>query len=285
MSEPSGIYWLASYPKSGNTWFRLIVTQLLMGPDSPVDLNTIQSGMIASSREWMDVSLGFESALLTHDEIDCLRPEAYRWLHRQLKRVDYHKIHDAYTYLPNGDPLIPPDGCLGALYLVRNPLDVAISFANHQGCSIDNAIEMMNNPEMAFCKRTNTQYPQVRQKLLSWSDHVKSWRQAPNIPVQFIRYEDMLSDSLATFSKAMQFLKIETPPEAIKKAIDATHISKLQTLESETGFNEKPPKLERFFRKGISGDWKTTLTPQQIQRIINDHGEVMQTLGYLDSRG
>ncbi|MDX2346773.1 MAG: sulfotransferase domain-containing protein, partial [Legionella sp.] len=167
MPETAGIYWLASYPKSGNTWFRIFLAHLLNTSDEALDLNHIQTGAIASARNWLDEALGFDSAHLSHDELDNLRPMIYAWHAQEASKPTYHKIHDAYTYFPDGRALVPPDACIGALYFIRNPLDIAVSLANHLSCSIDKAIEVMNLSDYAFCSSHKKQHDQVRQYLLS----------------------------------------------------------------------------------------------------------------------
>ena len=279
MTTEPGLFWLASYPKSGNTWFRLVLARL-KNPSAPLDLNNIHTGAIASARGFVDETLGFDSALLTHDEIDCLRPAVYAWQGKE--HTGYHKIHDAYTMTDSNSPMIPSEGCLGALYFVRNPLDVAISFANHSNCSIDDAITHLGNPNFAFCNNPRKQAPQLRQRLLSWSLHVQSWTTNVPVPLMVIRYEDLLNTPLPTFTKAFQFLRIDTSQAAIEAAIEETHINKLQDLEKQSGFQERPLNVKQFFRKGIVGDWKNTLTNAQMTRIIGDHEDVMARFGYLE---
>jgi hypothetical protein len=281
MSERKGIYWLASYPKSGNTWFRLFLSRLLDNTNNPLDLNKINTGTIASARQFIDQALGFDSSDLDHDEIDQLRPAIYTWHADQSPGVRYNKIHDAYTFLPDGTPMIPDRGSLGALYFIRNPLDVAISYANHLNCSIDQAIAHLRDPSHAFCKQRSRQNNQLRQHLLSWSDHVRSWTQTASIPCLVIRYEDMKANPAVTFHQAVQFLQLESSAERIAQAIAETSIERLQQLEKISGFSEKPAKSKLFFRKGIAGDWKNTLTQQQINQIIQDHDDTMRTFGYL----
>lgn len=280
-----GIYWLASYPKSGNTWFRIVLANLLNKTEKPVDLNHINTGMIASCRSWMVDALGYDIEDLSHDERDTLRPAVYRWYAEQTNAPGYHKIHDAYTFLNNKEPLFPAEGCLGTLYFIRNPLDVAISFANHSSCTIDEAIEMMGNPTFAFCKNQKRHVNQMRQHLLSWSMHVNSWLNAKNMNVLIIRYEDMKMSPMETFEKALRFLQINPTEIELKTALDNAHIDKLQQQEADHGFCEKPLNTAKFFRKGIVGDWETTLTKAQIAQIIADHGAVMEAFGYLDARG
>ena len=277
-----GIYWLSSYPKSVNTWFRIFLANLFNTDGTSIDLNQINTGAIASARGWIDQVLGFDSANLSYDELDQLRSAVYKWHATHATSIGYHKIHDAYTYLDNKTPLIPNEGCLGALYFIRNPLDVAISFANHSQCTIDEAIATMGNKTYAFCKGKFKQHNQLRQWLLSWSLHVQSWVNTKGINILVLRYEDMKLKPMETFTKAAQFLQLDASEENITKALDNAHIDKLQALEEQFGFNEKPAKVGRFFRKGIVGDWKNTLSTTQIAQIIHDHGDTMRAYGYLD---
>ncbi len=281
MSDKSGIYWLASYPKSGNTWFRVFLAHMLEVSGEPLQLDAIRTGEIASARGWVDDALGFDSAALSHDELDALRPAVYTWHATHGNGVQYHKIHDAYTYLPDGRALIPPAGSLGALYFIRNPLDVTISLANHLNCSIDKAIHLMQKPDFSFCGGCKKQQDQLRQKLLSWSMHVSSWQSAKGIPCLVLRYEDMKASPLETFSKAVNFLKLETKPGQIERALEYSDIARLQRLEKESGFKEKPPKARSFFRKGVVGDWKNTLTSEQVNQVIDAHRDVMEAYNYL----
>lgn len=284
MPNTQGIVWLSSYPKSGNTWFRIVLSYLLNRSSNLSYINNIDEILgspIAASRIWMNQCLGFDSTFLTDDEVDQLRPEVYRWYAHQLQQTTYIKIHDAYTQLPDNRPLIPNEGCLGAVYFIRNPLDVAISLAHHAKCPIDWSIHMMGNKDFCIPFAANKE-KQVRQQLLSWSQHVQSWVSIPSINVLVLRYEDMLAQPFATFSKAMNFLNLNVDDQHLEQAIMETSFNKLQQFEQRFGFKEKPNIEGQFFRKGIVGDWKNTLSDDQVQRIINDHQEMMHAYGYLD---
>lgn len=284
MNNRRGIYWLSSYPKSGNTWFRIFLGNLLhvMQHDAgPIDINHVNDMIndhIATDRTWVNDACGFNTSWLTDDELDELMPTLYKWYSRQRYDVSYHKIHRAYTYIKNEQPLIPTEGCLGTVYFIRNPLDIAISMANHFFCSIDDAILMMNDPNYALYH-----YP-LRQLLHSWSRHVKSWEAAESMNILFLRYEDMLRQPLETFTEATRFLQLDATSTQIEAAISYSSFEKLQQFENEVGFIDKPPRLKHFFRKGIADDWRSTLSNNQIQRIIDDHGDVMQTWGYINNQ-
>jgi aryl sulfotransferase len=281
MQNKHGIFWLASYPKSGNTWLRIVLYSVLNPSINTVNINKLATGAIASSRIFIDQILGFDSADLSNDEIDQLRPLIYQQHGQTSNTIQYHKIHDAYTLLDNGQPLIPTVGCLGAVYLIRNPLDVVGSFAHHSNNSIDQTIQIMQNKKYSMCKNNRAALTQIRHKLLSWSDHVNSWTNVKDFPVLIIRYEDLLQNPVEKFTQIVKFLQIECSESQIQNAIINANIKNLQQQEQEFGFGEKPPKAKSFFRKGVAGDWQNTLTTQQIAEIIDQHGEIMQQYGYL----
>lgn len=280
MNASKGIVWLSSYPKSGNTWFRIFLANLInLKKNHTIGLNEVDyliNDHITTNRTWVNEVCGFNTAWLTDDELDVLLPTLYIWYNEQQTETTYHKIHRAYSYTDDHQPLIPLNKCLGAIYFIRNPLDISISLANHFDCSVDDAIQMMGDGSFALYH-----YP-LRQLLFSWSMHVESWLSSRADNLLLLRYEDMLMKPLETFSKAAYFLKIEATKTVISQAISYSSFDTLKAFENTIGFSDKPPKLNHFFRKGIAGDWKTTLTENQIQRIITDHGETMKKFGYLN---
>lgn len=296
-----GIYWLASYPKSGNTWTRGFIKAMRVyqackeaksgqddiniGNEDLVDINALSPEAIASLPEWVAQILGFDLSDLTKNEIDLLRPDAYRWYNKQLQTLGYHKTHDAYTYLPDGSALMPLNAMAGALCIIRNPLDIAISLANHTHCSIDQSIQLINYPENAFCFNEDRMPNQLRQWLLTWSDHVSSWTRVDNMNRLVVRYEDMKQDPLVTFTKIAKFLQLPSDKKTILTILDHIKIERFQAQEAKTDFIEKASNAKNFFRKGIVGDWQETLTESQIKRIIDAHHRVMHQFGYLDDAG
>lgn len=279
-----GIYWLASYPKSGNTWFRAVLANYLSESDQPVGINDLNTGTIASSRVWADEILGIDTADLTQDEANRLRPDVYRWT--AIERSDlirYHKIHDAYSRRPDGAPLVDSYASLGAIYILRNPLDIVPSLANHDGIDLDLAIDYMADP-LHCLARSKTKLPrQLLQRLGTWSQHVESWVDTLDIKIKILRYEDMQSDPIFAFGSAFDFLGLSIHSEKLKRAIIACRFENLAIQEETYGFIDRPVKNKKFFRKGKVGDWLESLTASQIDRIIQDHHKVMRRFGYLDA--
>ena len=282
MTSKQGIVWLASYPKSGNTWFRIFLTYLLHDAQHEINLNkqTI-IGIGSSARFVMNKALGFNSTLLSEDELSVLRPAIYSWYGAQ-PGLHYMKIHDAYYNPKNQQPMISKHSLYGIIYLVRNPLDVVISLAYHMNCSLDEAIQMMNNPFLALKGSATKLLSQVRQICSSWSLHVNSWLNNKELKPCLLRYEDMHADPFSHFSKALDYLHLEFSEEQITNAVRYSSFAQLQRQEQQQGFRESVSPAQDFFRKGIVGDWQNTLSDKQVAQIITHHGPMMRHLGYLD---
>lgn len=278
--------WLASYPKSGNTWFRVFLTNLLRNDDRPADINRLESTVIASARPWLDDELGYDSSNLTADEADCLRAELYAHRAKGADAPLFCKIHDAYVNLPDGSPLIPLEATDRALYLIRNPLDVCVSLAHHGGHDryADIAAVMADSGHVLAAAQESYQR-QLRQRLLSWSEHVRSWTQSAPFPVHVMRYEDMCACPEMAFSAAASFIGLPHDLRCVEKALRFSRFEELKRQEEANGFRERLPKSACFFRAGRVGSWIDALSPAVVRRLIGDHMDVMREFGYVDGRG
>ncbi|HEX8632347.1 MAG TPA: hypothetical protein VF755_29665, partial [Catenuloplanes sp.] len=180
---PAGPFtvWLASYPKSGNTWARAVMRSLCEPPRGsrpggpPVDINALEGGPIASCRYALDARLGFASSDLLPDEIDALRPACDAALDRELTGVWFRKVHDGLFTGPGATPIVPPAATRAVAYLVRDPRDVAVSFAHFSARPPSWAVEQMANPDATLVGQAHRLHGQVRQRLGTWSDHVAGW--------------------------------------------------------------------------------------------------------------
>jgi aryl sulfotransferase len=274
----AGIWWLASYPKSGNTWLRAFIVSLISG--EPVDINKLAfPGGLASQRSAFDEALGLAAADLTLEQQTNLRPRAYEIWAAEAERPLYCKAHDCYHATPSGEPLFPTKLTRGAVYVVRDPRAVAVSLAHHTGQTIDAAIARMADENATFSNSSNRLAEQLQQRLQSWSNHVKSWLKAP-FPLHVVRYEDVHVDPTASFGAVARFLGLPHDPERIAAAVAATDFSRLQAQERAFGFVERPPKAAAFFREGRVNGWQQTLTTEQAAHIEHAHGPMMLRLGY-----
>ncbi|MBO9711654.1 sulfotransferase domain-containing protein [Sphingomonas sp.] len=292
--------WLASYPKSGNTWFRMLVANLFATEGKAVDINNLpERGGIASARGPFDHLTLIDSGLLTHDEIDCLRPRVYEELAGGAQDDEYDrfgeappirfvKVHDAYTMTPRGEPLLAGTrGADRAIVIVRDPRDVAPSQANHNGCTVDEAISLLNDDDAAQCAKPGRQHTQLRQKLCGWSGHVASWLDQQDIPVHLVRYEHLLTDTAAVFARALAFADFPVSAGQMTRAIALSDFAELDRQEREKGFGEasRAKGGRKFFRRGQAGAWRDELTERQVRGIESAHSVMMKRLGYELSTG
>ncbi|MEO1045695.1 MAG: sulfotransferase domain-containing protein [Pseudomonadota bacterium] len=275
------LVWLASYPKSGNTWTRILLANFLDADKAAASDHIALSGSISSNRPRFDSLTGLPSSDMTDDEIDCLRPGCYRALAEDSREQLFIKVHDAYHDNREGKPIFPAEISLGAIYLVRDPRDVAISYAHHQGhMDFAKVTRQLANPRHVLA---GSRKSQLRQTMGTWSDHYRSWTAQQDIPVLVIRYEDMLEDTVAALRAMTGFLKLpDAEDEArLQQAVDNARFEKLQAAEKEKGFSERPEKAKQFFRSGKAGEWRDVLDVADRETIEADHGKVMRLLGYL----
>ncbi len=279
------IVWLASFPKSGNTWFRMFLANYLKDGDEPVTLDQIASTPIASNELDFEEIIGLNPFELTPDEVDLYRPDMYRQLSNDAEEegaVVYKKVHDAYTKNKDGEPLFPEEISKCALYFIRNPMDVCVSYANHSASEIKKTFERLfvEDASMAGKKRG-----QLRQILMSWKSHVESWKNQKLIPVHVARYEDMQQKPVETFGAMVRFLELDYDQERLERAIRNSDFKLLQQMEQGKGFKEKMQKCENFFWKGKIGNYKDYLSDEQVNRIAEYHYDVMKEFGYVDEAG
>ena len=275
-----GAVWLASYPKSGNTWFRLFLMALLN--EAEVDINDVGTDGSFPKKNLMENVLDLDSDLLRPSQIAQYQRLTFEHLSKTTKKPLYLKIHDTFTFSEtDGLPLIPENASNIAIYLIRNPLDVTLSLANHAGFTVDKTIDkLICNHKGKIGHKRNSADSQFYQPLGTWAMHVASWLERPSFPVHFVRYEDLKTQPFETFKAAVVAMGLEVTDEQIKKAIEATEFEKLKKQEEERGFVERHIPTAPFFHKGQVGRWKEELTAEQIEKIraVNEH--MMRRFGY-----
>ncbi len=288
MSALRAEYWyLASYPKSGNTWCRIFITELqrLAAETEPQELNLnldIETGAIASSRHWLDDQLGVNSCDLSFAELDGLRGRAGEsaWLFAEGER--FHKVHDAFKSPDSrGRPVVSTSGCRGVVYIMRHPEDVVVSLSHFFSWPLERCVDYLLDPTAALVPGERHGGHQVRQHMGRWDQHVRSWADQSELPVLVMRYEDMLAKGPETFMALATFLDLPTEPDLVEQALANTSIDRLKILEEQVGgFAEKPEGCERFFRSGRTGEGAEELSIQQRRRLAKGLAEVMQRFDY-----
>jgi aryl sulfotransferase len=277
-----GYVFLASYPKSGNTWLRLMLLCAQAG-QAAVDINGLEATAPGLTRPLFDEIVGGDSEDLTLDEIDALRP----FYHREVARIAGDRTllcrtHDRWR-AADGVPVIPPDACRAVIYITRDPRDVAVSLAHYENRSIDAAIIRMANPHA----RVATQWalrPDIPQVQGTWSQHVLSWLDDCPIPLLHLRYEDMVSDAATAFARAIRTAGLQASDALIASILDSARFYRLRKQEIESGYVARPAATAAFFREGRAGQWRERLSADQIRRIEQDHAIAMRRAGYVPTQ-
>jgi len=274
---------LVSYPKSGNTWFRIFLTNYLRNENTPAKINDLDRISIISSRLLFDNITCIDSSLFSEDILDTLRPRVYRYLAKNEKLKDYYKVHDSFSCSKNGIQLFPKEIIGKVLYFIRNPLDICVSFAHHNGHSIDRTVENICDKSYVFGPKKGKYYAQLRQKLSCWSGHIKSWTEESDISIKTIRYEDMQLNTEKTFLNAVRFLELPEDISRLKKALEFSSFKVLNEQEKDEGFKEKNIKSKSlFFRNGKIGSWRKELSDKHVKKICKTHYEIMNRFNYID---
>ncbi len=271
------ILWLASYPRSGNTWLRLFLHNLLRNPAEPYDINRLQDmTLIDSHARWYRLFDPRSAAELTKEEVAALRPKVHEAMTRAFPDTVFVKTHNAVAE-DRGTPMITLEHTAGAIYMVRNPLDVAVSYGHHYGVSLEDAVAAMNRPgNQTISNQSNFVYELHG----SWSENVKSWTATPGPGLHIVRYEDMVAEPLRTFEGIAGFLGLPISADRIARAVAHSSFAVVKQQEVRRGFVERSRKSDQFFRAGQVGQGRKLLTAEMIEALCTMHREQMARFGY-----
>ena len=293
--ESDQFYYLASYPKSGNTWCRLFISYLkikyqetdnkLYSSSKNIknfNINTdLETGSIMSCRYWFDDLLGISSSDLTFEEIDNIRTNIKYKRPINQYSICFHKIHDSFNSkeFPQ-KPIVPLDGCLGIVYLIRHPADVSVSFAEFRSWSLDKSVDFLLNEDASLCDSRSKGEIQLRQFLGTWSHHVSSWIEQKQKRILVVRYEDLMQKPVYEFGKIAEFLGFPNDPIIIEEIVGHISFSKLKEMEEKQGFLEHSGLSKAFFRSGKIGEGKQKLDSKNLEKLKKRFRKYMNLFNY-----
>ena len=287
-SRAPSLVWIACWPKAGSTWLRTVLTNYLRDEGQAASINALVGGWL-SSRDEFDEYLGLDSSHMTGEEQARHLAQFRATLAKELLAAPatgakaphepmFAKTHEAYR-LPNGPSRFPPGGKV--VYLIRNPLDVAISYAHHLNLPIGDTIRLMNRWQVHEGLDRHGIHGRIPEPMTTWSNHALSWTEQEEQTVHVARYEDLLADPRGSFGAIVRFAGLGLDDARLDRAVENSAFHRLQAQEAEEGFKEKQPTAPSFFRAGAAGSWRGELAPEQVQAIVDAHGHVMERFGYL----
>lgn len=256
------LIWLASFPKSGNTWTRAFLGNYLAPGDTKLTINQLNTFTTVDVRQdFWDAAWGRPYAGQTIETGLKLRANVLRLIAQSKPNLHFAKTHSRIDRI-SGCDLITPEVTAAAIYIIRNPFDVAVSYARHISASVDEATDKICDPSAVNASPT-----QIFEMIGRWDHHVLSWETARGLPLFFMRYEDMISDTERTFRALLDYLQIPINDGKLRRAIRNSSFRELQKQERKDGFGERPDQMQQFFVSGQSGNWRRDLSPAQTDRI------------------
>ncbi len=263
--------WCASYPKSGNTWLRAILRTLW--DRTPLDINKL--GMGSGHADHCLQVLSIREANLSDAHIRQVRRAAWASEVASTQPWIARKTHEAWLPSSDGYPPCwqPPDA--RCIYVVRDPRDVAVSWAHHLGVSHQRAAELLNDPDFGA---RNDWSALTEYRTGTWSQHVQSWVRQRDVPVLVVRYEDL--GQAGVIRRVAQWVGLSIDVTEADAVVAECSFSNMAAAEILGGFVEAAAADRVFFRRGQTGSWREELDPKLAHIIEVEHGQTMEQFGY-----
>ena len=275
------IIWLASYPKSGNTWIRLFLDSLFLTSDQfNINQNYIQQFPLRKHFDGITENINDQSEFAKKCKI------AQSKINLD-KKIKIFKTHNALWNFNNGEySFTDEDNTLGVIYVVRDPRSIITSILNYfHKNNYENAIKFMLSDKVLGGGDDASGLPTI---VGSWINHYKSWKKFKKNYL-LIRYEDLLEKPQEEFFKITNYLKnianYNFDNEKIIKSIENCEFKNLSKQEDIHGFDgnsETNKKLnQKFFHLGPKNKWQDILTDEVRSKVELLFENEMKEIGYL----
>ncbi len=280
------IIWLASFPKSGNTWMRAFLSSYLY---LDLDKESFTFNLLKKIERFPNLNQLNNIGIKPKSFLDVAKSWIPTQNHINLNnKINLLKTHQAFGNFENF-PFTDSNNTLGAIYLVRDPRDVLISYSKHMKQSIDKTLDLVleDDSKGNLFEGKNSVIGEMRG---SWSQHYNSWKYSNLKEKIIIKYEDLINNPFDTFSKVISHLNylfrklsfpLETNAERIRKCIEISNFNNLQNLEKKLGFSDNINSGATFFNKGTTNQWQDELNDKIIYKIEKKFKKEMKELNYI----
>ena len=282
------IYWIASYPKSGNTWLRILLSCYYYTKDGVYDENSLNNIQQFPQKKYFK-QFNYNQNIVGDTTKYWVKAQEKI---NEDKKLRFFKTHNVFG-LVNNSHFTNKENSIGCIYIVRDPRNVFTSIKNFYEMDNDQALKWMINQNQYIFDIHNFDKAGYSdfQFISSWDNNYKSWKLQKKIPIKIIKYEDLLNQTFAVFKEVIEFINKsinsteQINKSKIKNAVNSTLFSKLQSKEKNEGFSEailskKGDKKIPFFFMGPDNDWKKILDKNVKNKIIEAFEKNLNELSY-----
>jgi len=283
------IFWIASYPKSGNTWLRTLISSYYYSKDGIYSDNIIKRiGQFPEKRHFMEFE--YDKNIIT--DTSRLWIKAQQKINQD-KQLRFFKTHNAYGVL-NNQKFTDRENSIGCIYIVRDPRNIITSLKNHYEMNDEQALKWMANEKQFIYDVQNLEKDGYSdfQFISSWETNYKSWTVQKQIPIKFVKYENLLNETYMVFKDIVEFINKLTginkkiDRERLKNSVQSTSFNKLKNNEKKHGFSEailskKTNKKIPFFFLGPENDWRKVLSDDLKTKLNETYKKNLKELSYI----
>ena len=276
------IIWIASYPKSGNTYLRSFISSYYFSKKGKFDFDLLLN------------ILQFPSVKFSKKKNNSELEASQSWIYNQQQFFSGEKLHFIKTHSNlneyKGNSFTTKNLSLGGIYIVRDPRNLITSMTHHYSLNYDQAYSKMINKNQTLLEKSTDGDCSNFTFLGSWSSHYKSWKNTNSFKILFIKYEDLENNKFDTFKKIVNFINtLKNDKQSINKkklinSINSTNFSNLKNKEENEGFEEsvysKTGKKKRFFNLGFNNRWQKILPNNILNKLNNTLQNELNELGY-----
>ena len=284
------IFWIASYPKSGNTWLRSLISTYYFTKDGEYNEKLLKKIDQFPTRKYF-LDFNYDPKIVGDTCKYWIKAQEKLNVDKKLK---FFKTHNAFGKVNNFD-FTNSENSTGCIYIVRDPRNVITSVMNHYELDEDRAFNWMTNEKQYIydVEKVNQVGYSDFQFISSWDLNYKSWKVQKKVRTKFIRYEDLSNQTFYVFKEIIEFInqiiksneKINL--EKIKRTLRSTSFSKMKKKELENGFSEainsqknKNKKIV-FFNLGPDNDWKKILNEKLKNKLNKKYEKQLEELSYI----
>ena len=285
------IIWLASYPKSGNTWLRFFIVSLLLKENNEVSLKHLEG------IKQFPTNYHLRDFDISKHELGNLNKISKYWTAAQKRinsdnKIRFFKTHNALCKLDN-NIFTNEENTLGTIHIVRDPRNVLSSVNNHfHHKSLEESKEFILDERKGIFNKSKIEQNKIftlPQVIGSWKTHYNSWKLIKKNYL-LVKYEDLIEKPESEFKRIASYLepllKVRFTNENVANAIELSNFDRLKKIEEKEGFFESPMNLETgkkeiFFNLGPKNDWRKILNKNISDEICRKFKIEMKELGYI----